>query len=550
MNRTQEEILRRYPKAVSHLRRQVDDGRLGFILGAGVSMAYNIPTWGPLIHAVAQDPSVNAGASFRESNSLPLPILAEVLFQRFSDQARPVIEESTKNLHDIERLLHSKWRKLIHKVLYKNAPTSVEDLDKVDSGLRHFLEVIRKSVLTVTYNFDDILERLLLHHRTSEEKEESLTFQSVVDARLPFRRDRTIILHPNGLLPHNLLETNNDTLVLNEGSFADQMIDVMAGQFSTMLHYLTKNTFLLIGLSLEDETLRHLLRQSARLSPGNYHYYVRFIPADSKVSQEDLTAEAQSNFNVYNLITLHLTDGEIKALGDILSMLPNRLRACAEEAGVDLHYTYYLTGVPGVGKTTTFAFFNSLVTHDEWTEPRLSIMSLPYTSLSAEQEKEIDNWIMDQLYKKNLRMQDEKRERVTGIHLVDRCPPDAITFTRPPDWPDKAKQILCAVSPGNSNRLLHDGHVIMLEVDPREVVVRAAMRAKKSSVDYAKTLMEALRTIYPENRATIIPATGMTPTEVAKWVARIIFLDDYREAELHEIVQQVADGSISSPHSL
>lgn len=543
------QLLQRYPKAVSHLRRQVDDGRLGFILGAGVSMAYNIPSWVPLIEAVAAAPEVNAGAAFRETNSLPLPILAEVLFQRFSDTVRPEIERETKNIHDIERLIHSRWRSLIHQILYRSAPSDIGDLDKVDSGLRHLLPVIRKSILTVTYNFDDILERLLLHNRSPAERSESLTFQSVVDARQPFRRERTIVLHPNGFLPYNLLESSNDTLVFNEGSFADQMIDVMAGQFSTMLHYLTKNTFLLVGLSLEDETLRHLLRQSARLSPGNYHYYVRYV-SDDDGDRDALDAEAYSNFNVFNLVTLHLTDDGIKGLGDLLSVSRPTLRAYAEEAGVNLHYAYYLTGVPGVGKTTTFSFFNSLVTHDEWTESRLPTMSLPYTDLTAEQESQINNWIMDQLYKKNQRMGDEERDRLTGIHIVDRCPPDAISFTSPSEWPSKASQILSAISPGNSSRRIHDGHVIMLESDPKEVVIRAALRSKKTSEEYICRLMDDLRVIYPEYRVTIISASGMTPTEVAKSVARVILFDAYQPAGLDEIVRLVKDGVVKSPHGI
>lgn len=541
----QRAVLSAYARPIAHLRRQIDDHRLDFMLGAGMSLPYRIPAWPGLVARLADHPEVQAPGSLT-SDALPLPLFTEILFQRFQEgQLHGIPEDFRDAVRDRDRLIASRWRRTVQSALYQDAP-STDELLSIDSAYPHFLDAISSSQLVVTYNFDDVLERLLLLHRDASERARTQTFQSIVDPRSPFRRGQTTILHPNGYLPSNPLEAAENTLVFSESSFEDQLIDVMGGQYSTLLHYLSKYTFLLMGLSLGDETLRHLLRQAARLSPGNYHYYVRFVNEDEELPEDRRRAESRTNFEVYNLITLHLRPQELSALGDLLSMRESDLRAMAEEEGVPLQYTYYLAGVPGVGKSTTFRFFNSLVTHDEWTEPRLPLMSLPFTKLSTEETQQVDSWIMDQLYKKNLRMLEE--ERRAGVHLVDRCPPDAITFTPHEKWPQKAKEVLAAVSPKRSRRKIHDGHVILLEAEPREVAVRAAMREKTTSPEYTAALARDLRELYGGSGTTVLTVNGMTPTEVAKEVARTIYFQPYSTANLDDRVRAISLGS-SKPAS-
>jgi hypothetical protein len=540
-------VLTRYPRAAAHMWRQLSDGRLGLIFGAGVSKSFNFPTWPELVSRVANDADVLAGPDFTDSSALPLPILTEVLFQRYREGHRTECEAVSKSIGDVDRLLLAGWRRVIHRALYAGTPTSSEELMSIDSVYRHYLNPVLRAALTVTYNFDDVLERMLLASRTNQERERSQTFQTVVDARLPFRQGQTVILHPNGYLPHNLLELSSETLVFSEGTFADQLIDVMAGQYSTMLHYFTKNTFLLLGLSLDDETLRHLLRQSAILSPGSFHYFVRFVDSNSKVSADVRRAEVASNFETYNLITLYLDLDEIRALGDILNTEADDLTSRADELGARLNYTYYLAGVPGVGKTTTFSHFNTLVTHDEWLEPRLALMSKPFTELTPGEENVVDEWILRQVGLKNRRMLDDVIHRGIGIHLVDRCPPDAITFSRPDEWSKKANEVLRAISPGQASRRIHDGHVILLAADPKEIVVRAALREKVSSVQYTIDRMKDLATLYGGAGTTQLSVDRMSPTQVVRAVARIVFFGEYAPCLLHERVEKVRDGLLVAP---
>lgn len=543
-------VLTQYPRAVAHLRRQLDDDRLGLIFGAGASKPYGFPDWKELAKRIAIDSAVDAGNVFpSDADLLPLPIFTEVLYQRYRQRHQDKFSQKiSPSIGDLDRLLLAGWRRIIHHALYEGIPEDPAKLYEFESAYRHFIKVVKKTKFTVTYNFDDTLERLLLYVRSENERTSTQTFQSIVDARLPYKQGRTVILHINGYLPHQLLDSASDTLVFNEGTFADQLIDVMAGQYSSLLHHLTKNTCLLVGLSLDDETLRHLLRQSARLSPGNYHYLIRYVAPNSSVSQERRAAESASDFETYNLITLYLGDAEMGALGDLLTQPADDVVSSAEEAGVALCYTYYIVGVPGVGKTTTVDHFNSLVTHDEWLEPMHPLMGMPFPSLTPAQAAEVDKWVLDQVGLKNRKMLDTVREKPIGIHLIDRCPPDAITFKQPDEWAVKARDLLAAIQPGQAKeRKTHDGELILMKGDPAEIRIRAATRDKDTPVEYSRQLHEALEALYCGAGTVVLDVERMSVQDVVKAVARTIFYEPYQKRGLHDLLLEAARGAINPP---
>src|SRR4029077_13824471 len=139
-------------------------------------------------------------------------------------------------------------------------------------------------------------------------------------------------------------------------------------------------------------------------------------------------------FETYNLVTLFLDGNEVASLGRCLAAKGQDLRAFAEEDSVRLSYTYYLTGVPGVGKTTSLVHFKNLATWDEWLEERLPEMRKPFISLTDTEREKVDQWILRQVGLKNRRLLDEDRENGIGITIVDRCVPDAVSFTQPDGW--------------------------------------------------------------------------------------------------------------------
>src|SRR5207248_837814 len=121
----------------------------------------------------------------------------------------------------------------------------------------------------------------------------------------------------------------------------------MAGHYTALSYQLAQATRLLLGLSLDDPTLRHLLRQNAHCHPGHYHYYIAHQKHTARHDPEFERTVSESNFAVYNLITLFLKTDEIAALGHLLDMPPDDFRHLAEEVGQPTHLRFLLTGSVG-----------------------------------------------------------------------------------------------------------------------------------------------------------------------------------------------------------
>jgi hypothetical protein len=317
----------------------------------------------------------------------------------------------------------------------------------------------------------------------------------------------------------------------------------MAGHYASLLSHLTKYTCLLLGLSLEDATLKHLLRQNALMNPGHYHYLVAFVRDEELPFPEQQQAIIDANFDVYNLITLFLRTRDIRALGRLLTADQKQLEDAADFGGFKLSSCYYLSGAVGTGKSTTVGFFNSLSTFDEWPDPKPRLLQLPHIDLDEPQKKEVDDWIAAQFRKKNRSLYDDD----PGIQVVDRCPLDPLAFTPKSEWVQKAQSLRKAVQPGKSMQLIRPGHVILLYGDEREMLARTRDRHKSATLDYVKTQQRVIRHIYDLAATTVVNVIGLSTRDVVKRVARIIHLEPYTEALLHERLCEAISGDLSYP---
>jgi hypothetical protein len=531
-------LLKSHSRSVAHMRAQVDKGRFGLVLGAGVSKPLGFPSWSELVQRIADDGEVKGGHILASAGGkLPETSKTQMLFQHYRSK---ILEATTEALTaKIERRIQGQWRRIIHRALYKEVAVKPEDLRDKHPYLREFIPVIKKAGMTINYNFDDTIQQLILLDYPQEDGNSVRPFETVWNAYLPFRSDSAIIYHPNGFLPRNLLEYPSENLVLSEDSFADQLIESMAGHHASLLHHLSKTTCLFIGLSLQDATLRHLLRQSALINSGHYHYYVNFIrssdPRDSAAEQ----ALREANFEVYNLITLFLGDKELAALGRLFTAPESALRKEAEELGVDLKYFYYLTGAVGAGKTTCLNYLGSLRTYEEWTEARPIELGKSWKDLNPAERDKLDEWIARQFDLRNCVLIDQK----IGIHVCDRSPLDPISFTDDKQMPAKAEFILKHLSPGKAMRRAQNGQIIFLTGKPEDLEARVVGRHKYSGADLIADMQTKLGRIFKDPTFNI-DTTGLSISQVIKRVARIIFLSEYKPVDLGERLIEIEKNGV------
>src|SRR5581483_6488708 len=292
-----------------HMRRQCRLKRLALVFGAGISKSFGLPGWSELIHSIAQDRDVNGHEILqRTSRRMSLPFMTEVLFQHFRKAQQEKHDEKKASSLEFENRTAAKWQRICAKHLYKEAPTDFCSALTQHPYLSGLLPIVERTALTVTYNFDDFLERALSERKMPNDITRG--FETVTNPWMQFRRDKGVVYHPNGVIKSELMELPADKFIFSESSFARHIVG-SGGDASFLLNHFCKNTCLIVGASLEDESLRSTLIWSANTSPGNFHYCIHFVRNASELIESDADAIRRANFNVFNLITLFLTDTEI-----------------------------------------------------------------------------------------------------------------------------------------------------------------------------------------------------------------------------------------------
>lgn len=533
-------LLGQYSRAITHLRSQVQKNRFGLVLGAGISTDFGAPGWKDLVNSISADQKVDGVGLIQGSAGAKasFPYKTELLFQRFCSR-HPARRASLTSL-ELQNTIAADWLKLCQKYLYpKSAPDLTTAIGR-HPFLKSLIPLVQNSYLTINFNFDDYLERALaLHKRPTDAGNRG--FEAVTDPWPQFRRTDCVIYHPHGYVPFGLMEKAVDRFVFSEASYSKQYVGARGHDASFLLAHFARNTCLLIGCSLEDE-LRNVLLRGAEVNPGNYHYYVHFVRGGTAAPSDDEKRFIQeTNFKVYNLITLFLTAKDIDQVLQMVNhqAVPNAvLNDLALRCGAGLKFTYYMTGAIGVGKSTTTNLLRNLTVMDEWQESRLEILGKPWDKLTPGEQRQADEWIVGQFKKKN-----DSLRHLEGpvISVVDRPPLDPLVFTKPAKRAAKAKALLDAICPDRGYEV-EEGVVILLLGDPKELSARVRATGR---TDYDPTrlrkMQEAMKDIYgpysPNRGVVIIDTTYMSIAELTKRVAEIIHRKEYKPANLMAILK-------------
>ena len=549
LNDLHKSVLEQSPRAIVHMRKQVSFNRFGLVFGAGISKSLGIPTWGELISKLAKDSDVDGEALLKEELIPPrvsFPYRTEMLFEHFRKKRYDTVSCKLYHTRKLDFEIAGDWREKIRNHLYSGVQGNLgSSLDR-HSYLKQFLPLIRRSHMTVTYNFDDFIEQALQITRIDKEKS-TKGFESVTNPWTQYRRPTANIYHPNGVIPQERLETPSDRLVFSEASYVEQLMGIFSGDQAGLLNHFSKHTCLLIGLSLEDETLRNVLMQGARSAPGNFHYYVYYLKPDDELDDEEKYVITRANFKIYNLFTLFLDDDGIRALGELIDnkkCTEDQFCDFASENNIQVKFKYYVTGPLGVGKSTAINHFRNLHVLDEWLEQRLKILEKPWDDLTPEEKEEADAWIAGQFRQKNDILRHEKE----GIFMMDRGPLDPLSFTSNDEWESKASRLLKKLCPGKAEWQVEDGRVILLQGEPEELHLRMVITKRgEYTADNLKEIEEKLSKAYGTEGVTVYDTRGLAPTDVVRRMAEIVHLEPYfPTCNLHERLQKIKKDGINA----
>lgn len=540
----QEELMQTIPRAIVHLRAQKIANRLGLIFGAGIGVDLGYPNWDELVRRISEHKDVGAAKVWRKLEgegpggravTRSLASVSQMLFSEFRKR-RIQRRRITHALTFVqEQQIKTEWMYLIHSQLYSGLDRAarIEKL-KVHPYLEAFRKIIKKSPLTVTYNFDDSLELMLAEARSEDEEDTTRGFERVDSPDAQFKRDHGVIYHPNGCIPFVPSDGMSRDVVFADDSFQDQLLSAANGKFVHLSNHLFRNTCLLIGLSLDDSTLQSLLRQNAVQNPGNVHYAVHFLRDGAELDADARSAIFTANFESFGVITLFLHNAEIKALASLIEMGPDTF--ALNFGKYDPKFVYYLVGSVGAGKSTAAGNFRNLITYDEWIDERDPNLAKPETEVDDDAAVERMNaYITEQFRKKNFAL----HSCAEGIHIVDRAPLDPLTFQPPEKRAARAATLVDRITDKNKRGIVQ-GHVIELTAPVADLKIRNSLKHKYWPNKEFARLIGAIGEVYgPLERSTVC-TSGRSAAAVAKELARIIFLDPYRPVDLQEELAKYA----------
>lgn len=362
--------------------------------------------------------------------------------------------------------------------------------------------------------------------------------------KIETRRDASVIYHINGFLPREARRRRSEGLVFTEDAFADVLISPTLHESDFLMSRFATTTFLLLGTSLNDNSLKNMLRAGMKRNPANHHYIIYWENPACRRSDEERKHIFDVNLDVYNLISIFLETQQIAALIDLLNEEDSGLFE-ADLVKFSQHPArrkYYLVGSVVAGKSSNLEGMRCFSTFEEWSGRAPEKMYQDHMTLTASERKEIDDWLYSQLRDKN----DKMRRAGVGMHVMDRCFLDLCAFSKTnAENVEKLKELRARVCKHSGP--LEAGQIIFLEADEHALSDRQArrgtLRGAAMVIDYDGASLvnqsAALKAVYlPEPQFTFDNSREGSD-KTSRRIARQILLGDYTPFDFEKRIDEL-----------
>lgn len=221
---------------VEHLARELVRGRLGLLLGAGVSAPLGLPDWGQLAARVC----LAAGEPDTGAADDPISRIGAVRIRKYRDNTARFLQD-------------------VRKALYEGVNLNFETLRSSDLlvaiGALVTSSIRGSASHVITFNFDDILETYLEYY--------GAVTRSVSKQRYWTGNQDITIFHPHGFLPFDSRREASDELVFGTQEFIRMMETGTRNLWrANLVTLLRTKTFIHIGMSGQDIHLQSLLQEA------------------------------------------------------------------------------------------------------------------------------------------------------------------------------------------------------------------------------------------------------------------------------------------------
>ncbi|PRT15169.1 hypothetical protein C6353_21355 [Bacillus toyonensis] len=247
---------------ISNLNEAFKNEELVLVLGAGVSVPYNLPSWENLLQKLLFETFNDFNDN--EDTSSVLSKLFPKLFPNSPLISARFLEEYFKK-HSNERTFEEMIKDALYERVNREAASPIlkEILQYcIAPGKSPNLDSI------ITYNYDDILETILLNSNVE------IPFKSIYTLGMNPNNGELPIYHVHGFLPENQTLGEAYSITLSENLYHQQYNDIYSWSNMVQINKFREKVCIFIGTSLTDPNIRRLL-DIAMLQRGEnqkYHY--------------------------------------------------------------------------------------------------------------------------------------------------------------------------------------------------------------------------------------------------------------------------------------
>jgi SepF-like predicted cell division protein (DUF552 family) len=265
---------------ISNLNKAYKDEELVLVLGAGVSVPYNLPSWGNLLQKLLfetfNNGSTNSDAQFVLSKLFP------ELFPNSPLISARFLEEYFKKKENGKT-----FDEMVKEALYEQVNRET-DSPTIKEILQYCIAPGRSPNLDsiITYNYDDILEGALLKSNVE------IPFKPIYKVGMNHKNGQLPIYHVHGYLPQEQEVDRDYSITLSENLYHKQYNDIYSWNNMVQINKFKDNVCIFIGISLTDPNIRRLL-DIAMLQKGDntkYHYLfkMKYNPKEVQRNLEEL----------------------------------------------------------------------------------------------------------------------------------------------------------------------------------------------------------------------------------------------------------------------
>ena len=271
------------PVWLCHMSQRLDRRRLGLILGAGVSIDAGCPEWKELVtRLTGKFPNSSKAFAAHRTAGLQDTYITQIAFSLHEAASRAA---STVPRHLEQYQVDSTWMEIVHEELYRDiASLSYEQILGRHTYLAALGQLVCRTELAVNFNFDDLVDEAAIDFARSRNKEQP---EIISRPKIETRRDAPVVYHINGFLPRERRRRRSEGLIFTEDAFADVLISPTLHDSDFLMSRFATTTFLLLGTSLNDNSLKNMLRAGMKRSPANHHYIVYWEKPSAPRSKEE-----------------------------------------------------------------------------------------------------------------------------------------------------------------------------------------------------------------------------------------------------------------------